>query len=109
MSMELLGGISREIKTILDVGSERQRVIAANIANVNTPGYRAKTLHFDDRLRGLVEVEREGVTPREDGNTVVMETETGELRKNALIYRIFLSALHNQIATTKAAITGRSQ
>lgn len=35
----------------LDLRSARQRVIASNVANEETPGYRAFELHFQDQLR----------------------------------------------------------
>lgn len=38
----------------LNVLSDRQNIIASNIANANTPGYRAKTLNFEDVMRSLV-------------------------------------------------------
>jgi Flagellar basal body protein len=38
----------------LNVLDGRQNIIASNIANANTPGYRAKTLNFEDVMRSLV-------------------------------------------------------
>ncbi len=38
----------------LNVLSDRQNIIASNIANANTPGYRAKALNFKDVMRSLV-------------------------------------------------------
>jgi len=38
----------------LDLRAARHRVIAANIANEETPGYRAKELHFLDALSSAV-------------------------------------------------------
>ena len=37
----------------LNALSDRQNIIASNIANANTPGYRAKTLNFEDVMRSL--------------------------------------------------------
>jgi flagellar basal-body rod protein FlgB len=107
--MDLLGEVTAEIQAMLDLGARRQRVIAANIANVNTPGYRAKDLRFDEHLKRAVIAERKGVAPREDGNTVVMEVESAEMRKNALAYRIYLASLQHQVRMARMAITGRPQ
>ena len=107
--MDLLGPMTAEIRAMLDLGAERQRVIAANIANVNTPGYRAQVVRFDEHLRRAVTAEREGAVPREDGNTVVMEVESAEMRKNALVYRVYLAALQHEVRMARMAIAGRAQ
>lgn len=106
--MDLLGTHGEKIAAALDVGAIRQRVIAANMANVNTPGYKAQSVEFDAHLSRAQIKEREGVEPRQDGNTVVLEVETAELRKNAIVYRTYLSALIQEIRTMRAAIQGRS-
>ncbi len=105
--MEMMGPVADTLTRMLGLAADRQRVIAANIANVNVPGYRAKDLRFDEALRQAVEVEREGIAPREDGNTVVMEIENAESRKNALVYRLSLQALAHEARMARAAITGR--
>jgi flagellar basal-body rod protein FlgB len=38
------------IERALDLRSARQRVISSNVANEETPGYRATDLHFQDAL-----------------------------------------------------------
>ncbi|MDA8053089.1 MAG: flagellar basal body rod protein FlgB [Deltaproteobacteria bacterium] len=38
----------------LNVLSDRQNIIASNIANANTPGYKAKTINFEDVMRSMV-------------------------------------------------------
>ena len=42
----------------LDFNAKRHRIIAENIANVNTPEYLAKDLTFEDTLKGRLRVER---------------------------------------------------
>ncbi len=64
----------------------RQRVIADNIANVQTPGFLAGRVQFEDALRSAVASgESPDVQPtiarsleptREDGNNVNLDTET---------------------------------
>ncbi len=41
----------------LDAASVRQRVTAANIANINTEGYTAKTVAFENQLRSVMAAE----------------------------------------------------
>jgi len=42
-------------KKSLDVFLERHLIILSNIANVDTPGYKAKDLRFEEYLKSLVE------------------------------------------------------
>jgi flagellar basal-body rod protein FlgB len=42
------------LEKVLDLRGSRHQVIAANIANEETPGYRAKELNFLDRLTAAV-------------------------------------------------------
>jgi flagellar basal-body rod protein FlgB len=100
--------------------STRHRVTATNLANINTPGYRAKKLKFEDafaeairggnvdralELEGEV-VEKEGAKEKADGNTVHMEEELGDLQKNALAHQFFSSMLQQKLRSIRAAITG---
>jgi len=39
-----------EAKNALDAGATRQKVIASNIANANTPGYQAQQVRFEELL-----------------------------------------------------------
>ncbi|MFW0883612.1 flagellar basal body rod protein FlgB [Candidatus Acidulodesulfobacterium sp. H_13] len=38
----------------LNVLSDRQNIIASNVANANTPGYKSKELNFKDVMKNLV-------------------------------------------------------
>ncbi len=109
---------------LLDVASLRHKVIAQNVANVNTPGYHALDLSFEDSFarRGsprigesaaagtLVQpaiVEGVGGAERADGNNVDIDVEMAQLEKNTLIYRTFMQLLASDIATRRTAITGQ--
>ncbi len=39
---------------VLDLRLQRQNLVASNLANVNTPGYKAKTLEFEDSLQKAI-------------------------------------------------------
>ncbi len=106
--MDPLGGKAQLIAEALDEASLRHRIIGANIANLNTPGYKARTVAFDRFLERTVVKEREGVEPREDGNTVVMELEMADMRKNELIYRVYIQAMLHKAQQMRAAIQGRT-
>jgi len=105
----------------LDVAGLRHRVIAHNIANVNTPGFRHLQVIFEEELsQALSErghaaaaqvrptvVESPGDAAREDGNTVDIDMELARLGKNNLLYRAFAQLLAARLATLRSAVTGR--
>jgi flagellar basal-body rod protein FlgB len=109
------------LSRLLDAASLRHRVIAQNVANVNTPGYRRRDVAFDDALareldrgsdsqpasvRPMV-IEAAGGTLRQDGNNVDIDAEMGRLNKNTLLYGAYSQILAAKIAAMKAAISGR--
>ena len=76
---------SAALSSALDGLAMRQRAIASNIANINTPGYTAKRVMFEDALAKSVENGDGNVTAvtarsleptRLDGNNVNLDTET---------------------------------
>lgn len=110
------------LQKMLDTAVLRHRVIANNIANVNTPGYRRHIVHFKDALakavangdtqrlgalRPEVRESRDGPF-RADGNNVSVERELADLMKNALLHRTCTELLSARIAGYRAAIRGRS-
>lgn len=48
--MDIFGGTMKVMEKALDLRAARQQVIASNIANEETPGYRAKELQFKETL-----------------------------------------------------------
>ncbi len=106
---------------LLDIADLRHKVIAENVANVNTPGYHAMSVTFEDAFQKalkrkdprLLQVEPrvvegdEALQPRIDGNTVDMDVEMAKLAKNSILYRTFTQILTHQISLMRSAITGR--
>ena len=106
---------------LLDVADLRHRVIAQNVANVNTPGYHRLQVNFEDAFQKALKnpgdkalqvdakvVEGEGSQQlRVDGNNVDMDLEMAELAKNTSLYQTFAQILSHRIGVTRAAITSR--
>src|SRR5262249_50187487 len=71
---QMLDGLSNRIERYLDVLSTRQKLVAGNIANADTPGYHTRDLDFQSefqhQLRGLSPVVHEvsGLAVKADGN-----------------------------------------
>ena len=54
MSFAVSDAVSQVLASALDGVSLRQRVIADNIANVDTPGFRASSVDFETQLKAAI-------------------------------------------------------
>ena len=98
----------------------RQAVIANNIANVNTPGYRRRAVEFEKFLAKAMasgeEVKAADITmkifqpkdttPDSTGNDVNRETEFGEMIKNDAMYKTYVRLLSKMYRQMEMAIGG---
>ncbi len=57
------GGIDKALTTALNGLASRQRVIANNVANVDTPGFKASNVSFESELRAALERDLGQATP----------------------------------------------
>lgn len=113
----------------LSLRSARNNMLASNIANAATPGYKARDLDFDremaqqigdspvrksttrhvDNLVGVgadrVQY-RQPLNPSLDGNTVEMSVEQMEFSENSLRYMTTLTFLNKRVAGLMSAIRG---
>jgi flagellar basal-body rod protein FlgB len=104
--------------TALSLRSQRMAMLASNIANAATPGYKARDIDFNRALElaanGAAMPEatadatayRIPLTPSLDGNTVELSTEQTLFAENAVQYRTTLSFLEARIGTLKRALKG---
>jgi flagellar basal-body rod protein FlgB len=101
------------MKSALDALALRQRVIADNIANVDTPGFLAGRVSFEDALAAAVErgsgtaatrVSRSLEPTRTNGNNVNLDTETVSNIDTNLRYQIATRAVDGQYQAIRAAM-----
>lgn len=92
----------------LRLRAQRLDLIASNIANAATPGYKARDLDFRAALGGATNAiqYRVPVQASLDGNTVELSTEQTAFAENAVDYRASLSFLTGRIQTIMAALKG---
>lgn len=103
----------------LALRSQRMTLLASNIANASTPGYKAQDIDFDKALAdatrdqgsvaGALEKSmgyRVPVQASENGNTVEMSTEQTLFSENAVKYRTTLSFLEGRLNTITRALKG---
>jgi len=96
----------------------RQAVIANNIANMSTPGFRRSTLPFEKAFAAALAagkpiahraVLEHIVQPRtgalnEFGNDVQIDTEVGELIKNSMLYKTYVRLLNRMYRQMELAM-----
>jgi flagellar basal-body rod protein FlgB len=97
----------------LELRSQRMGVIASNIANAATPGFKARDVDFaaalDAKLGGTGTPElvyRQGALPSLDGNTVELGREQVAFAENALQYSATLSFVQGKVNTVTRALKG---
>ncbi len=112
-------------KRMLDATVVRHAVIAANIANAETPHYRRMDLapsfrtelqnalasHDAARLCALqpqVAVDAKALPANRDGNTVNIERELVELGQNTLEHTVESQVVSAALARLRMAVTGKS-
>jgi flagellar basal-body rod protein FlgB len=118
--MAVLWGLaSAGLEHYLDLMAARQRVTASNIANADTPGYRARELDFRAEMQTFLQQgqhgngsypavlvsERRGQGARNDGNNVNLDREMKSLAENVLRFTVASSLLQKQIQGLRSAIT----
>lgn len=105
----------KALDSALDGLAARQRAVANNIANVNTPGYRAQRVSFEDALAQSVEqgdgsvaaTTRRSLEPtRQDGSNVNLDTETLSNIDTVLRYQFASNAIDGQFSSIRAALKG---
>ena len=103
----------------LKLRAARQTVLAANIANADTPGYKAVDFDFAGALAKAQAAAVDGTEApapdllfREppqsslDGNSVDMDAERGAFADNTVRYEAALTTLNAKIKTMLAALQG---
>jgi flagellar basal-body rod protein FlgB len=101
------------LNSALDGLSMRQRVIADNIANIQTPGFHAGRVSFEDSLAKAVSRGNGAVTAtvgssleptREDGNNVNLDEETLSSIDTNLRYSLMLRAMDDKFGLLATVI-----
>ena len=99
------------IQTSLDGLAARQRVIATNVANAETPGYLSQNVNFEDSLRAAVASGDPGSTDIStttssaptlpNGNDVNVDEETVALVDTGLRYQLATTSINNDYSVIR--------
>lgn len=118
-----LDSVTGLLQKFLDVQTRRSEVIASNIANADTPGYKAKQLEFDEFLREAVRtseqplraasnvagpemsvVEQDSDVVGMDGNTVDAGREMADLAQAGSNFNFGARMLQSRFRLLRTAI-----
>lgn len=125
--IRLFDGMYEGLGNALDLVQARHQLGAANLANVNTPGYLAKQVPFKELLSEVMNagVDGESIDVSErvrdamtelqapdyaiDGNSVDLEAEAGRSEENKLMYQALVGGMSRRLAMLKfSASDGKS-
>lgn len=113
-----MNGLADKLERFLDLTATRQRLVTANLANVDTPGYRTKDVAFQSELQramywsgATTPAVRSvpGLIARPDGNDVSVDRETLLLAETQLQFRMGVEMLRSEFRRTLMAINEGKQ
>ncbi len=111
----MLDRLAGQLEHYMDLLSVRQRLVASNIANADTPGYHTLDIDFQAEFQNAAggpprAVEVGGLAVKNDGNDVSLDRESRLLAENALRFQLASNLLRAQITQVRSAIhEGQSQ
>jgi flagellar basal-body rod protein FlgB len=106
----MLDNVGAGIEQFMNLVSARQKLVASNIANADTPGYQTKDIDFESELQSQLTgskpnvIEVSGLKNKNDGNNVDMDREARLLAENALRFSVASQLAHSEISTIRTAI-----
>lgn len=116
--MDLQIGREDLLLRLLSASTLRAEVLANNISNQDTPGFRREVVSFEDLLRDRLadgrgtgdiapSIVQDRLTPaRADGNNVNPELERNSTRENRLLYETYATILQGRFELLRSAIQG---
>jgi flagellar basal-body rod protein FlgB len=99
-----------ELGGFLSYLSQRQEVVSSNIANADTPGYKARDVEMPVSFSAAFQearasvVEAPGLVSRNDGNNVSIDREARLLAENTLKFSVASQAIRAQLKNLRSAI-----
>jgi flagellar basal-body rod protein FlgB len=129
--MNLFSGTISSLENALDYSSSKQKVIAQNIANVDTPNYKAKSISFKSAFQEALGntintyrtdkrhytfqkynsapamiVNNNQVSYNENGNSVDIDKEMADLAANQIYYNALTERINGKFSTLQNVIRG---
>jgi len=109
MEMLIETRLSGQLERYLDLSAGQAKLTAANMANIDTPGYRAMGMDFEAEMRDAMDGVDQGRAPRRtrikpvdglisrpDGNNVSMDRESMNLAEAQLKFKVGVALLRGE-------------
>jgi len=109
--------VSAHLEHYMNLLSTRQKLVASNIANLDTPGYRTRDINFHFEFISKMDAaeksgnvddptvfEAGGLIVKNDGNDVSLDREMRLLSENAMRFNVASALLKGQMQSLRVAI-----
>ena len=117
MDLQIETRLSDQLTRYLDLATGQAKLTAANMANIDTPGYRTVGMDFEAEMREAMDGVDQGKAPRQvrlkavdgliarpDGNNVSMDREGLNLAEAQLKFRTGVALLRQEYQRVMDAI-----
>jgi flagellar basal-body rod protein FlgB len=114
----MLDPLFTQLDHYLTLVSQRQKLVASNIANADTPGYQTKDFDFESQLNAALQSPAganlppalatavPGLRVKNDGNNVDLDRESRLLSENAMRFNLATNFLRSDLKDMHTAISG---
>ncbi|MGH9646143.1 MAG: flagellar basal body rod protein FlgB [Bryobacteraceae bacterium] len=110
--------VAGNLERYMNLLSTRQKLVASNIANADTPGYKTKDIDFRAEFAqqmqaqecsgpdtsGPQTIEPDGLPVKADGNNVSLDRESRMLAENAMRFQVATSLAQSELHNIRSAI-----
>jgi len=110
--------VAGNLERYMNLLSTRQKLVASNIANADTPGYKTQDIDFRAEFAqqmqgqespctptlGPQTIEPDGLPVKADGNNVSLDRESRMLAENAMRFSIAASLAQSELHSIRSAI-----
>ena len=119
--MHMASRLGGELERYLDLSSAEMKLTASNMANIDTPGYRAVGFDFSAEMRKAMQLadptlavapetqELPGLLERPDGNDVSMDREGLRMAEDQLQFKTGMELLKREFSQMRAALNDGSK
>jgi flagellar basal-body rod protein FlgB len=108
----VIDSLSDGLEQYMNVISLRQKLVASNIANADTPGYKTQDVDFQASLQAAADggsptaISVSGLAVRNDGNNVDLDREARLLAENAMRFNVAANLMRSELQNVREAIQG---
>lgn len=110
------------LERVMDIATFRRKILTSNIANADTPQYKAKDISFESEVKkalddiklgnlpnkNIFEVfETTNTMPNRDGNTVNVDIEMAKISENSLTYNTAIQLYSRKARMLRDAVKAR--